>query len=131
MKYKVDLSFIFKNKFLLNPFLLFKKAKYKPSELLCSETFQYFPLSSSTKKLEEKGLRYCRFNDDPLCKNDFEKLSENELNTLISRIPIKLRNEVAFIDQLNQKGKSIVQPILKEFVSRIGTELCTQFLIEM
>lgn len=39
------------------------KGKLVPSDLLCPETYKWFPITQCIPKLEQQ--KYCRFSDDP------------------------------------------------------------------
>jgi len=97
------------------------KGKYKPSDLLCPENFQWVPLSECIPKLEK--WKYSRFVDkEPLL------LSQEQKEKIAEKMPLYYQQKIITISSLQPKQRKIVNSNLVEFLDLIGARLALNIL---
>jgi len=92
------------------------KGQYKPSDLLDPEGGGWVPLEDCIPKLETS--KYTRFTNNPV-----QKLSAEEKEKVIAKIPLWINNSKLSLLDLTSKGKQIVKPRLDAYVDAVGTKL--------
>jgi len=97
------------------------KGQYKPSDLLCPESYNWIPLSECVPKLEK--VKYTR-----LMEGIPEILNQQDQLKVINQIPLFYRGSIIHFQNLNQKGKEIMLPKLTDYLNAVGPSLAMKIL---
>lgn len=116
------------------------KGEYKPSELLCPMTMQWFNLEKSVPLLEkhkftplepvQAALRDEIASDDPedLKKFCYEVLPKPDVNKIVIGIG---NGRLVHLHQLNERGVEYLTPILEELLHYVGPEVCFRSVVKL
>ena len=110
------------------------KADYKPSELLCPVNMKWVDFEIGKKRLDKcSPIRHCcaLSTDSPS--------SEQESNVAppIFRIEDMLLDigekepHIVQAGMLNRQGREFIDPHVRKFVSEVGIDMCSKFVIKL
>jgi len=95
------------------------KGGYQPSDLLCPETYNWYPLSDLIPKLEK--TKYFRFSPDSP-----NPLNEKEINSIMQKVPLQYKGNIIHLTDLTKSGQMQLYPNMHEYVLLAGAGLATK-----
>ena len=109
------------------------KAEYKPSELLCPVHLKWVEYETAKKRLEEfSPVRHC-------CALYADSSSEEDSDDAkpkctIDDIALDIGERgphIVHVGMLNPSGREFIEPHVNEFVSEVGIDMCSKFIIKL
>ena len=110
------------------------KAEYKPSELLCPVNQKWVDFEDGKKRLEEcSPIRHCcaLFNDSTSPKQESNVAKPRFRIEDITLDIGEKEPHLVQVGMLNKQGREFIDPHVNEFVSEVGTEMCSKFVIKL
>jgi len=100
------------------------KGRYKPSDLLCDENFEWVPLSQCLPKLERQ--KYCRFVDKtPI------SLSLPQKETLLDDLNLFYEGKIFYFKSLPEFVKDQLRPTFIAFLDVVKPELAKRLIYSL
>ena len=94
------------------------KGQYKPSELLCPETFQWVPISHALPILEVS--KYSKLAKDA----PSEVFNPKDVN----RIPVLFKDKIYALDSFTSSGQKQLRPQMEAYLKVVGSQLADKML---
>mmetsp|Transcript_34002 Transcript_34002/g.72484 ORF Transcript_34002/g.72484 Transcript_34002/m.72484 type:complete len:673 (-) Transcript_34002:25-2043(-) len=110
------------------------KAEYKPSELLCPVNMKWVDFDDGKKRLEEcSPIRHCcaLFTDS---RSVEQSSNASKPGFKVEDITLDIGEKEAHLVQvgmLNRQGREFIDPHVNEFVSEVGINMCSKFVIKL
>ncbi|XP_013199429.2 arginyl-tRNA--protein transferase 1 [Amyelois transitella] len=98
------------------------KGNFYPSDLLCPETYEWFPLKDCLPKLEVSP--YCRLNPD-IDRIDTNYPTDSDLNY----IPILVDGDAMLFEQLRSNNKSVDKNKVTEYAGFVGAKTAKRVIL--
>jgi len=152
MQLRVDLHYYYLGYYIHSCQKMIYKAEYKPSELLCPVNLKWVDFEVAKRVLEERSpVRHCApLWDESLEEEDTGADVDCDVavaQTWTCEKPKKKRvgfdndiDDVAIdigagayvsVGHLNEEGRTLIDPIVHEFVREVGIDMCDNLVIKL
>eukprot|EP01132_Coremiostelium_polycephalum_P005848 gene5848-7277_t len=105
------------------------KAKFQPSDLLCSEKNEWVPLDKCIKKLDENNVSYMPFARDTKIEPVPTPTVSTQYPQLVNEIPLVTNGIIFNLTSIKPQFKQKYRLLLNEYLDNIGNELATEIII--